>query len=89
MSIKIETDANGCEMILLTDVARFGAGGRGLPVKNILVRACDGAVFAAPPSLHGLSRLGEAEAEMVAHYFREVGGPHEPNVFVGDTPPDG
>ncbi len=37
----------------------------------------------------GLSRLGPAEAEMVEHYLREVGGVHEPVVFAGDTPPDG
>ncbi len=37
----------------------------------------------------GLSRLAPAEAEMVEHWLREAGGVHEPNVFEGDTPPDG
>ncbi len=37
----------------------------------------------------GLSRLAPAEAEMVEHWLREVGGVHEPVVFAGDTSPRG
>ncbi len=81
MSIEITTDRNGCQMITLTDVARFGRHGRGLQVKNIFVRACDGHVF------NGTSRLGEAEVDMVKFYFHEKGGPREVNIFEGDTPP--
>ncbi len=86
--IKIETDQRGHELILLTDEALYGSSKKCLPVQNILVHAATGEFFHAPPSLTGLSRLSEAEAEMVAHWLREVGGVHEPVVFPGDTPPD-
>ncbi len=39
--------------------------------------------------MRGLSRLGEAEVEMVEYYLREAGDVSEPDVFAGDTPPDG
>ena len=85
-SIKIETDANGCEMIILTDVEKYGKRGRGLPAANILISASDGHVFVARPNLPGLSRLGEVDAELVRHYLGEIGGAHEPNIFAGDDP---
>ena len=88
-TIKIETDQRGHEMILLADESRYGGSKKGLPVQNILVHAATGEFFHAPPGLTGLSRLSEAEAEMVAHWLREVGGVHEPVVFAGDTSPRG
>ena len=88
-SFKIETDENGCEMVVMTDPAKYGSGPKGIPVANILIRACDGAVFNASPGLRGLSRLGEPEAAMVEYYLSETGAVHEPVVFAGDTPPDG
>ncbi len=87
--ITIETDPRGHEMILLVDEAKYGASKKCLPVQNILVNASTGQFFHAPPSLTGLSRLAPAEAAMVEHWLREAGGVHEPNVFAGDTPPDG
>ena len=72
--IEITTDANGCEMILLTDEARFGSGARGLPSKNILIRT-DGKLFSARPDLPGLSPLSDVEQEMALFYFDQVGGP--------------
>ena len=91
MTIKIETDANGCTMIILSDPARFGARPRGLAVNNILIRASDGAVFTARPDLPGLSRLGAPEVEMVEFYLRETGKlTNRPlDIFAGDTPPEG
>ncbi len=73
--IEITTDANGCEMILLTDEPRFGSGARGLPAQHILVRACDGRLFSARPGLPGLQPLSDVEEEMAQHYFNETGGP--------------
>ena len=87
--ITISTDANGREMILLTDESKYGGSKKCLPTQNILVNAATGEFFHAPPGLTGLSRLSEAEAAMIQHWLSEVGGPHEPVVFAGDTPPDG
>ncbi len=87
--IKIETDQRGHEMILLADESKYGKSEKCHPVQNILVHAATGEFFHAPPGLTGLSRLAPAEAEMVEHWLREAGGVHEPNVFPGDTPPDG
>ena len=90
MTIKIETDANGLTVILLTDEARFGAGARVLPVNNILIRGPDGHLFIKSPSSHGgLSRASEIDVEMVEYYFDKLGGPHEPDIFAGDPPPSG
>lgn len=90
MNIEIETDANGCKMILLSDPSRFGAGARGLPVDNILIRASDGHVFVkSSVSRDGLARPSEVDVEMIEYYFRETDGPHAPDIFAGDTPPDG
>ncbi len=89
-TIEIKTDERGCQMLLLTDEARFGAGARGLPVDNILVRVSDGYVFIKSPSSHGgLSRLSVVDVEMIEFYLREVDGPRAPNVFAGDVPPRG
>ena len=88
-TIKIETDQRGQKMILLADGAKYGKSQKCLPVQNILVHAATGEFFHAPPSLTGLSRLSEAEAAMVEHWLREVGGVHEPVVFAGDTSPRG
>ncbi len=86
-TIEIKTDERGCTMILLTDKARFGAGARGLPVDDILLRARDGHVFIKSPSSHGgLSRPSEVEVEMIRHYFRKTSGPHAPDIFPGDPP---
>ena len=73
--IEITTDSNGCQMLTASDVERFGKGARGLAVKSILVRACDGKLFSARPGLPGLSPLSDVEEEMAAHYFDQVGGP--------------
>lgn len=81
MTIEIKTDANGNEVIILTEPHR------GLHTDHIYVRACDGAVFTAPPGL--LSRLGAPEVEMVKYYLDQNDGPCPPNVFEGDTAPDG
>ncbi len=89
MTIKIETDPKGHTTIILTDEARFGRRPRGLAADNILIRASDGAVFTARPNLPGLSRLGAPEVEMVEFYLREVDGPRAPNIFAGDSVPDG
>ena len=77
MSSKIEitTDANGCEMILLTDEPRFGSGARGLPSQHIFIRATDGQLFSARPDLPGLAPLSDVEQEMALFYFDETGGP--------------
>ncbi len=87
--IKLMTDANGHSTIVLSDEERFGRRPRGLAVNNILIRASDGAVFTARPDLPGLSRLGAPEAEMVEYYLDNEGGPRAPNVFAGDSAPDG
>ena len=58
MNIEIKTDPNGHEIITLVDVPKYGARPKGIHTKNILIRACDGEVFNAPPFLPGLSRLG-------------------------------
>ena len=84
--VTIETDPRGCEMLLLTDVAKYGKRGRGLPAANILISASTGHIFIARPNLPGLSRLGEVDAELVPHYLAEIGGAHEPNIFAGDDP---
>ena len=73
--ISITTDVNGCQMITLTDVERFGKGDRGLAAKHILVRACDGKLFSARPGLPGLEALSDVEEEMALFYFDETGGP--------------
>ena len=73
--IEVKTDANGLEMILLTDVSRFGSGGRGIPSQNIFVQVSTGKLFSAPPGLPGFSPLSDVEEEMAAHYFEQVGGP--------------
>ena len=77
MSSKIEitTDKNGCQMLLLTDEPRFGSGARGLPTKNILIRATDGKLFSARPDLPGLAPLSDVEQEMAEYFFDQVGGP--------------
>ena len=73
--IEITTDANGCEMILLTDEPRFGSGARGLPSQNILIRCTDGKLFSARPDLPGLQPLSDVEREMAEYFFDQVGGP--------------
>ncbi len=89
-NIKIETDARGHTMILMADEERFGAGGRGLAVENILIRASDGHVFIkSNASRDGLERPSEVEIEMIEYFFRETDGPHAPDIFAGDPPPDG
>ena len=88
MTISIETDNSGREHLMMTDVPKFRGNPRGIPVENILIRACGGHVFSAPPGLRRLSRLGEAEAEMVEYWLREVDGAREPNIFAGDPPVD-
>ena len=88
MTIKISTDKNGREHLVLTDESKYGKSSKGLPVANILVHAITGHVFHAPPGLNGLSRLSEAEAAMVTFWLDKVGGPHEPKIFAGN-PPDG
>ena len=71
-NIEMRTDANGLEMILLTDPEKYSGSNKGLPVKNILIHAATGEVFHAPPGLHGLSRLSEADCHS-ARVGREVG----------------
>ena len=88
MKIEIKTDGNGHENITLVDVPKYGARPKGIPTKHILIRACDGHVFHAPPSLRGLSTLSEAEAECVKFYLEKLGGPCKPNVFAGNEPSD-
>ena len=88
MKIEIKTDPNGHEIITLVDLPKYGARPKGIHTKNILIRACDGEVFSAPPHLPGLSRLGEPEAAMVKFYLEKSGGPCTPNVFAGAAPSD-
>ena len=73
--ISISTDANGCEMILLTDEPRFGSGARGLPSLNIMIQAATGKMFSARPDLPGFAPLSDVEEEMALFYFDETGGP--------------
>ncbi len=88
MTIEMTTDKSGREHLVLTDEAKYGKSSKGLPVANILVHARTGECFHAPPGLNGLSRLSEAEAEMVTFWLDKVGGPHAPDIFAGDPPPD-
>ena len=92
MTIKHETDARGHAQILITDKARFGSGrtrGRGLAVDDIFVQSATGHVFVkSSASRDGLARPSEVEIEMIEFYFRETDGPHAPDIFVGDPPPD-
>lgn len=93
MTIKIETDQNGHTQITLTDQARFGGGrtrGRGLAANDVFVQSATGHVFVkSSASRDGLARPSEVEIEMIEYFFRETDGPHAPDLFVGDTPPDG
>ena len=87
--IKLKTDANGHEMVLLTDPEKYGPSKKGLHTSHIFLHLASGAVFTAPPSLRGLSRLSEAEVEMVEYWLREKGAEMVPDIFAGDPPPDG
>lgn len=93
MTIKIETDARGHSQILITDPARFGGGrtrGRGLAVDDVYVQCSTGHCFVkSGAAREGLVRLSDVDCEMVKFYLDNIGGPREPNVFVGNTPPDG
>ena len=74
----------GCEHLKLEDAPKYGRHGRGLQVDHIWVRLCDGHVFTATPHSRGLSRLTEAEVEMVQFYLDQKDGPLVPDVFAGD-----
>ncbi len=93
MTIKIETDVRGHAQILITDKARFGGGrtrGRGLAANSIFVQSATGQVFVkSSASRDGLERPSDVDVEMIEYYFRETDGPHAPDLFVGDPPPDG
>ncbi len=93
MTIKIETDARGHTQILITDQARFGGGrtrGRGLAVNDVYIQAATGHCFVkSSATREGLVRLSDVDVEMVKYFLDNAGGPREPNVFAGDTPPDG
>ncbi len=88
MTITLETDQNGYEVLTLSDTPKYGSGQKALHTDHILISASTGEVFCARPNLPGLSRLGPAEAAMVEHYLRKR-GVHEPVVFAGDTSPSG
>ena len=87
--ISIWTDKSGCEHLKLEDVPKYGRGGRGIPVNNILVRISDGYVFRAPDGLRGLEKLSDAEADMVRFYLDKLDGPIVPVVFAAGHAPDG
>ena len=87
MPVTIKQDAAGREVIWSE------RGGKPVPlvVEDIFIRASNGHVFKAdyyysPPRLH---RLEPQEVAMVQHWLRAADGPHVPNVFAGEPPPDG
>lgn len=88
MTIRIETDGNGHEKLVLTDVGRFGPRAQALHTDTLFVRLRDGACFTVPPGTRGVSRLSAAEVDMVNFWLAQHGGVVTPSVFAGDTPPE-
>ncbi len=86
MTIEIQTDKAGRDILVLSDPEKYGAGKKPLHTDHVLVRLSDGHVFKAPPGMRGLMRLSEAEAEMVKHYISNSGDECKPNVFAGNAP---
>ena len=85
MTVRIEKDNHGRDVIW----SEVGGKAVPLPAEHILVRLSDGHIFITSAGLPGLNPLRPHEPEMVKHWLREKGAEIAPNVFAGDTPPDG
>lgn len=83
MPVRIEKDNHG------RDVLWSEKAGKPVPlvVDDVFIRLSDGHLFKAGTT--PMARLEPHEPEMVEFYLRETDGPHAPNIFAGDTPPDG
>ena len=85
MTIRIEKDANGKEVIW-TELAGKAAP---LPAENLYVRLGDGHCFVAPPATSGMERLRPHEVAMVEFWLRERASENTPVVFAGEPAPAG
>ena len=83
MTIRIETDANGKDVIW-SEVEGKAAP---LPAENLYVRMGDGHVFVIVPATRGVERLRPHEVAMVEHWLREKAPEIVTKVFAGVTPP--
>ncbi len=82
MTIRIETDANGKDVIW----SEIRGKAFPLPAENIYIRAADGHVFTAVPATRGIERLRPQEVAMVEHWLREKAPEIVTTVFAGEPP---